>query len=222
MKNSLFFFLLSFSLLINAQKMPMGFVYLSDIENTIQSELRYLGNHNFIGKPIDGYKNDCIIMTQQTATALRKIQSILKKEGLGLKIFDAYRPQEAVDHFVKWAKALNDTLMKKEFYPKVSKSQLFFQGYIASKSAHTRGSTIDLTLVKLKTGKELDMGSSFDFFGDESHPFYKKITKKQQKNRLLLRKIMLENGFNPYDNEWWHFTLKNEPFHETYFNFPVE
>jgi len=222
MKNCIFFFLLSFVLAFNAQKMPIGFVYLSDIDNTIQSELKYLGNHNFIGKPIDGYKNDCIIMTQQTAIALKKVQAILKKEGLGLKIFDAYRPQQAVNHFVKWAKALNDTLMKKEFYPKVPKSQLFFQGYIASKSGHTRGSTVDVTLIKLNTGKELDMGSSYDFFGEESHPFYKKITKKQQENRLLLRKILLENGFNPYDNEWWHFTLKNEPFPETYFNFPIE
>jgi D-alanyl-D-alanine dipeptidase len=146
----------------------------------------------------------------------------LKKENLSLKIFDAYRPQQAVNHFVRWAKILNDTLMKNEYYPKVPKSQLFQLGFIASKSGHTRGSTVDITLVNIKSGKEVDMGSTYDFFGQESHPLYKKITKKQQENRLFLRKIMIENGFSPYDNEWWHFTLKNEPFPDTYFNFPIK
>lgn len=208
--------------LILSQNLTDGFVYLSDIDNTIQSELRYLGNDNFIGKPIDGYKNDCIIVTKETANQLKKIQQLLLKKELSLKIFDAYRPQQAVDHFVRWAKVLNDTLMKQEYYPDVQKSELFQLGYIASKSGHTRGSTVDLTIVNLKTKKELDMGSPYDFFGVQSHPFYKKITTKQKQNRLYLRKIMLENGFKPYDNEWWHFTLKNEPFPKTYFNFLVE
>lgn len=207
---------------ISAQKMHKDFVYLSDVDASIKTELRYFSNQNFIGKPIDGYKKDCVILTKQSAEALKKIQTILKKEGLSLKVFDAYRPQQAVNHFVRWARVLNDTLMKKEYYPNVPKSQLFQQGFIASKSGHTRGSTVDITLIKLNTGEELDMGSVYDFFGEESHPFYKKITKKQQENRLYLRKIMLENGFNPYDNEWWHFTLKNEPFPDTYFNFPIE
>lgn len=208
--------------LIFCQNLADGFVYLSDIDSTIQSELRYLSNNNFIGKPIDGYKNDCIIVTKETANQLKKIQQLLLKKELSLKIFDAYRPQQAVDHFIRWAKVLNDTLMKQEYYPKVQKSKLFHLGYIASKSGHTRGSTVDLTIVNLKTKKELDMGSPYDFFGVQSHPFYKNITAKQKQNRLYLRKIMLENGFKPYDNEWWHFTLKNEPFPKTYFNFPVE
>lgn len=207
---------------ILCQNLADGFVNLSDIDSTIQSELRYLSNDNFIGKPIDGYKNDCIIVTKETANQLKKIQQLLLKEGLSLKIFDAYRPQQAVDHFVRWAKVLNDTLMKQEYYPDVQKSELFQLGYIASKSGHTRGSTVDLTIVNLKTKKELDMGSPYDFFGIQSHPFYKNITAKQKQNRLYLRKIMLENGFKPYDNEWWHFTLKKEPFPKTYFNFPVE
>ena len=207
---------------IFSQNLADGFVYLSDIDNTIQSELRYLNNNNFIGKPIDGYKNNCIIITRETANQLKKIQQILLKKGLTLKIFDAYRPQQAVDHFVRWAKILNDTLMKQEYYPDIPKSKLFKLGYIASKSGHTRGSTIDLTIVNLKTKKELDMGSLYDFFGIQSHTFYKNITARQKRNRLFLRKIMLENGFKPYDNEWWHFTLKNEPFPKTYFNFPIE
>ncbi|PQJ80871.1 peptidase M15 [Polaribacter porphyrae] len=207
---------------VQSQELVKGFVYLADVDSSIKSELRYFSNQNFIGKPIDGYKNNCVIVTKETAKVLKIIQKKLLKEGLSLKIFDAYRPQQAVDHFVKWAKELNDTLMKKEFYPKVPKSELFKRGYIASKSGHTRGSTVDLTIVNIKTGKELDMGSPYDFFGAKSHPFYRKITEKQKENRMLLRRIMLKNGFNPYDNEWWHFTLKNEPFPKTYFNFPVQ
>ena len=197
-------------------------MYLCNIEESIQSELRYITNNNFIGKPIDGYKKDTIIVSQKTAEALKEIQQILLKDGLSLKIFDAYRPQQAVDHFVRWATILNDTLMKREYYPDIPKSQLFNLGYIASKSGHTRGSTVDLTIVNLKTKKELDMGSPYDFFGEISHPFYKKISKKQQENRLFLRRIMLEKGFKPYNNEWWHFTLANEPFPTTYFQFSIE
>lgn len=222
MKNSVLLFLLLISLSTNSQKLAKGFVYLSDIDATIQSELRYITNNNFIGKPIDGYKNNCIIVTLETATTLKKIQQILIQKGLSLKIFDGYRPQQAVNHFVKWAKVLEDTLMKKQYYPKVPKSQLFNLGYIASRSGHTRGSTVDLTIVNSKTGKELDMGSSYDFFGEQSHPFYKKITDHQKRNRFYLRKIMIDNGFKPYDKEWWHFTLRNEPFRKIYFNFPIE
>ncbi len=222
MKKLVFLLLLVLSISCNTQELPKGFVYLSDIDTTIQSELRYFSNNNFIGKKIDGYHNNCVIVSKQTATALHKIQTILLNKGLSLKIYDAYRPQQAVDHFVRWAKVLNDTLMKNQYYPKVPKSQLFNLGFIASKSGHTRGSTVDLTIVDLKTGKELDMGFPYDFFGVESHPFFKNITKEQQKNRFYLRKVMLANGFKPYDNEWWHFTLKNEPFPKTYFNFPVE
>ncbi|ARV07826.1 peptidase M15 [Polaribacter sp. SA4-10] len=216
----LLFVLANFS--VNAQKLTTGFVYLSDVDKTIKSELRYLTNNNFIGKPIDGYNKNCVIVSLETANALKNIQQILLKKNLSLKIFDTYRPQQAVDHFVRWAKNLSDTLMKKQYYPNVPKSQLFNQGYIASKSGHTRGSTVDLTIVNIKTEEELDMGNPYDFFGKESHPFYNKITTIQKRNRFFLREIMLENGFTPYDNEWWHFTLKNEPFPKTYFNFPIE
>ena len=222
MKKLLLLFLSLHILSSCAQKLPEDFVYLQDIDSTIQKELRYLGNHNFIGKPIDGYKTNTVIVSKPTAKALYKIQQELVKKNLSLKIFDAYRPQQAVNHFVRWARVLNDTLMKQEFYPNVPKRELFKRGYIASKSGHTRGSTVDLTIVNTKTGKELDMGSPYDFFGEQSHPFYKNITPTQKKNRLLLRKIMLANGFKPYDNEWWHFTLRNEPFPKTYFNFPIE
>ncbi|MCI2229540.1 M15 family metallopeptidase [Polaribacter sp. MSW13] len=222
MKNILFLLTLLISFSNSAQKLPKGFVYLSDIEASIKSELRYHTKNNFIGKPITGYKNHCVITTLQTANALKKIQQILLKKNLSLKVFDAYRPQQAVNHFVKWVRVLEDTLMKKTYYPKTPKSVLFKRGYIASKSGHTRGSTVDLTIVNLKTNKEIDMGSPYDFFGEESHSFYNKISKLQKRNRLYLRKIMLENGFKPYNNEWWHFTLKNEPFSKTYFNFPVE
>jgi len=207
---------------ISSQKIPRGFVILSNIDDTIQSELRYLGTNNFIGTPIDGYYKNCVIVTKETAFALKKVQQILLKKGLSLKIFDAYRPQQSVDHFVRWGKVLNDTLMKKKYYPDVPKSKLFEQGYIALKSGHSRGSTVDLTIVQRASGKELDMGSIYDFFGEESHPSFKKINTHQQKNRLYLREIMLKNGFKPYEKEWWHFTLKKEPFPKTYFNFPVK
>lgn len=222
MKKILFLFIFAYSTLNFAQKLPNGFVYLEDVDASIQKELRYLSNNNFIGKKIDGYKNNCVIITEQAAHQLKKVQTELLKKGLSLKVFDAYRPQEAVNHFVKWAKVLSDTLMKQEYYPKVPKSQLFNQGYIASKSGHTRGSTVDLTIIDAKTGKELDMGSPYDFFGVQSHPLHSNLSKEQKDNRMLLRKVMLENNFKPYENEWWHFTLRNEPFRNTYFNFSVE
>lgn len=222
MKNLLLIFIIFLCTTINAQTLPEGFVFLSEVDPTIQAELRYLSNNNFIGKPIDGYYENCVIVTKETADALQSVQSELTKKGFSLKIFDAYRPQQAVDHFVKWARVLNDTLMKQQYYPKVLKSELFERGYIASKSGHTRGRTVDLTIIDIKTGKELDMGSPYDFFGIESHPFFKNISKNQKENRLFLRKIMLENNFRPYENEWWHFTLRNEPFPNTYFNFAIK
>ena len=176
MKKHFFLFTFIFSVTLCAQKIPKGFVYLSNIDATIQSELRYLGNNNFIGKTIDGYYSHCVIVSKETADALKK----------------------------------------------VPKSELFKRGYIASKSSHTRGSTVDLTIIDTKTKNEVDMGSPYDFFGIESHPYDNKINLQQQKNRLYLRKIMLDNNFKPYDQEWWHFTLRNEPFPKTYFNFPIK
>jgi len=207
---------------ILSQELPENFTYINQVDKTIRIELRYLSSNNFVGKPINGYHKNTLIITKPTAFALKKVQQKLLKFDLSLKIFDGYRPQQSVDHFVRWAKVLNDTLMKKQYYPKVPKSELFKQGYIASKSGHTRGSTVDLTIIDAKSGKELDMGSPYDFFGAKSHPQHSKITKKQRANRLLLRNLMLTNGFTPYENEWWHFTLKNELFPKTYFNFSIK
>jgi D-alanyl-D-alanine dipeptidase len=221
MKKIICFIIILSTLIFHGQNMPKEFVYLEEIAPSITVTLQYLSHNNFIGKPIDGYKSNCLILSLKTANVLKIIQQEVSKKGLSLKIFDGYRPQQAVNHFVRWAKVLNDTLMKEKYYPTVPKSKLFKQGYIASKSSHSRGSTVDITLVNSKTGKELDMGSTYDFFGIQSHPFFKGITKRQKENRMLLRKVMLDNEFTPYKNEWWHFTLKNEPFPNTYFNFFV-
>ncbi|MCL4155874.1 UNVERIFIED_CONTAM: hypothetical protein GTU68_057740 [Idotea baltica] len=186
MKRLLFLWLLLFITIFKAQDLPDGFVYLYDIDPSIKSELRYFSTDNFIGKPIDGYLKNCVIVTKETANALHKVQQELLKKGYSLKIYDAYRPQQAVDHFVRWARVLNDTLMKQEYYPNVPKSELFQRGYIASKSGHTRGSTIDLTIISIKTGKELDMGSPYDFFGIQSHPLFNEISIKSKKeNRMV-------------------------------------
>ena len=222
MKKITFYLFIWISVTTFGQKLPKGFVYLSDIDATIKSEMRYISHNNFIGKPIDGYQKATIIVSKPTAIALKRVQKELLKFNLSLKVFDAYRPQQAVNHFVRWARVLNDTLMKKQYYPEVPKNQLFKLGYIASKSGHTRGSTVDLTIIDLATEKELDMGSPYDFFGDKSHVHHKNITAKQKANRLLLRNLMLTNGFNPYQSEWWHFTLINEPFPKRYFNFPIK
>ena len=221
MKKIIYPIIVLFSFIINAQKLPKNFVYLKDIAPSIRIELRYFSNNNFIGKPIDGYNSNSLVITEQTAKYLKKIQQELLRKELSLKIFDGYRPQQAVDHFVRWAKVLNDTIMKAQYYPKVKKKNLFKKGYIAEKSGHSRGSTIDLTIINIKADEALDMGSEYDFFGIQSHPLYKNISKKQKKNRMLLRKIMLDNGFKPYENEWWHFTLKKEPFPNTYFKFLI-
>ena len=181
MKKIIFFIIILSTIIFNGQNIPKNFVYLENVAPSITYNLQYLSSNNFIGKPIDGYKSHCLIISLETANMLKKIQQEVLKKGLGLKIFDAYRPQQAVDHFVTWAKVLNDTLMKKEYYPNVHKTELFKQGFIASKSGHSRGSTVDITLVNSKTGKELDMGSTYDFFGVQSHPFFKGITKKQKK-----------------------------------------
>lgn len=219
----LLFLILSFLCIfsVGAQNLPKGFSYLSDIDSTIQIELRYLSHHNFMGTPVDGYQKNVIIVSTQAATALQKVQSQLRPFGLSLKIYDAYRPQQAVDHFMRWARVLSDTLMKQEYYPNVAKEEVFQLGYIASRSGHTKGSSVDLTIVDVKTGEELDMGSAWDFFGALSHPDYPNLNKQQRANRLLLRNLMIEAGFNPYEKEWWHFTLSDEPFPNTYFNFPV-
>ncbi|TYP98209.1 D-Ala-D-Ala dipeptidase VanX [Tenacibaculum adriaticum] len=216
-----FYFLLIISS-VNAQKLPKGFSYVKDIAPTIQQELRYCSHNNFVGIPVEGYEENVLITSTLTAKALKKVQDELLKKGLSLKVFDAYRPQTAVNHFVKWARVANDTLTKQQYYPNLNKRNLFKLGYISTKSGHSRGSSVDLTIVNAKTREELDMGSPYDFFGIASHVSYNKLTKQQKDNRQLLRKTMLANGFRPYANEWWHFTLRNEPFPKTYFDFPVQ
>lgn len=207
-----------------SQTLPEGFVYIKNVIPSIELELRYFGHDNFIGKPIDGYNKEKGIITKETAEALKKIQHELNNENLGLKIFDAYRPQKAVDHFARWAKKLNDTLKKHEYYPNVNKEDLFKLEYIAYRSGHSRGSTVDLTIIDLSTAekKELDMGSPYDFFGQESWVTYGELSNEQLRNRMLIQKIMKRHHFKNYSQEWWHFTLKNEPFPNTYFNFPIE
>ena len=213
--------LLSFTQENWGQNLAKGFVYVDEVIPTIQLDLRYTSYRNFVGLPIKGYqKTRCILSTQATA-ALKKVQTSLRKEGLGLLIYDAYRPQQAVNHFMEWAKDTNDTLMKQHFYPNVKKKDLFKKQYIATRSGHSRGSTVDVTIVNLKTGISLDMGSPFDFFGPESWVSNTNLTSIQISNRQLLQQVMTQFNFRNYPKEWWHFTLRWEPFPKTYFDFPV-
>jgi D-alanyl-D-alanine dipeptidase len=210
---------------VNASALPSGFVYLSDVAPTIVLDMRYANSDNFIGTPIEGYINPVAIATKEAAVALNNVQTNLQRFGLGLKIYDAYRPQRAVDHFVRWAKDLTDVRKQTEYYPKVAKQILFQEGYIASKSGHSRGSTYDLTLVSIANKgvpRELDMGSPFDFFDPKSGSEYADLSVTQRANRLLLKTVMVKLGFKPYPKEWWHFTLKEEPYPDTYFNFVIE
>ena len=197
------------------------FVLLSEAVPDAILEIRYYSTYNFVGTRIDGYEEPVALLTKEAADALRKVSDELIKKGYRLKIFDAYRPQMAVNHFMRWALDKNDVAMKQYFYPELKKDVLFPQGYIAEHSGHSRGSTLDLTLFDMKTEREVDMGGTFDYFGKLSHPSYKNITKQQYDNRMLLREAMLNNGFKPLTEEWWHFTLKNEPYPDTYFTFPV-
>lgn len=204
------------------QKLPKGFSYVQDIIPDINFDLRYYGSHNFVGKKIDGYKSPVLILTTAAAQALEKVEKELNKKGMALKIFDAYRPQKAVDHFKKWATNVNDTLGKKEFYPQLDKRNLFKLGFIAGKSGHSRGSTVDLTIITIHDRQEIDMGSPFDFFGSISHFDSQEINDVQKHNRTLLKNIMSKYGFKGYAKEWWHFTLINEPYQKTYFDFNVD
>lgn len=201
---------------------PEGFVYTHEAIPTAEHEIRYAGSHNFMGEPVTGYEKPVALLSTAAAAALKKAQMELLNTGYCIKIFDAYRPQRAVNHFIRWAKEPKATEMKQEFYPEVDKSQLFQRGYIASKSGHSRGSTVDLTLVDADTGEELDMGSPYDFFGPISHHGAKTITETQTHNREILKQAMNRAGFRAYSEEWWHYTLRNEPYPDTYFDFPVK
>jgi D-alanyl-D-alanine dipeptidase len=216
-----------------------SFVTVTDAVPDVILEIRYYGTYNFVGDRIDGYLQPTALLTKEAAKALKAVSDDVISQGYRLKIYDAYRPQMGVDHFVRWAADLKDTRMKEFFYPDLDKSVLFEQEYIMAKSGHTRGSTVDLTLFDMSTEKEVDMGGTFDWFGEESHPDFcgnpetgeytggvsaagRSITEQQFKNRMILRKAMLDHGFKPLDSEWWHFTLKDEPYPETYFNYPVQ
>ena len=217
------------------------FVAITDVVPDAILEIRYYSTYNFVGARIDGYQAPVALMTKQSADSLRAVSDELMAQGYRLKIYDAYRPQMGVDHFVRWAADIPDTLMKSYFYPDLDKSVLFDQEYIMAKSGHTRGSTVDLTLFDMATEKEVDMGGTFDWFGPESHPDFcgnpetgeytgdnsasptgRSITEEQFNNRMILRNAMLRHGFKTLDSEWWHFTLKDEPFPDTYFTFPVK
>ena len=198
-----------------------GFVVLADFVPHLVQEIRYYSTYNFIGERIDGYEEPCALLTVEAARELKTVSNELNVQGYRLKVFDAYRPACAVKHFTLWGIEDQDIRMKPYFYPELEKQALFAEGYIAKQSSHSRGSTVDLTLLDMKTGKEVDMGGPFDYFGELSHPDYRGITDEQFENRMFLQKAMVRNGFKPIDCEWWHFTLKNEPYPDTYFNFPV-
>ncbi len=223
-----------------------GFVDIKEIIPQIELDIRYYGSHNFLGEKVDGYLAPKCILTKEAAEALLGVQRDIEPFGFTLKIYDCYRPQRAVDHFVRWAKKIENTKTKKEFYPTVDKQNLFKDGYIDSKSSHSRGSTVDLTIVPLPVPEQeeytpgqklyecyltsekrfkdnsIDMGTGFDCFHELSHTANKKISRQQKINRLLLKTLMEKHGFKNYELEWWHYTLKNEPYPNTYFDFPVE
>ncbi len=230
-----------------AQTAPKGaFVSVEDVVPGVKLDIRYRTAHNFIGRRIAGYSEARCLVTRKAGAALARVQARVRRRGYTLKMYDCYRPQRAVDQFVRWGRRLSDQRMKAEFYPRVRKSRVFSDGYIATKSGHSRGSTVDLTLVKLpqrrmegsyRPGQRLldcagpfakrfrdssvDMGTGYDCFDVRSHPLSSKVTGRRRANRLRLRRAMLAEGFEPLSTEWWHFTLKNEPFPNRYFDFPV-
>ena len=218
------------NLKVSPEEDTSQFVLLTDVVPDAILEIRYYSTYNFIGRRIPGYEEPLAILTREAADSLKKVSDELMAQGYRLKIFDAYRPQKAVDYFMEWAQNMGDTLMKPYFYPELDKSILVPQEYIAEKSGHTRGSTVDLTLFDMAKEKEVDMGCTYDYFGLASHPdvqpgqpvgAYQPINQEQYDNRMILQKAMLAHGFKAYDCEWWHFTLANEPFPDTYFTFPI-
>ncbi|WP_133128983.1 M15 family metallopeptidase [Legionella nagasakiensis] len=229
-----FILLLLWGFYLSAYALPDNFVYLHDTAPDIIEDIRYANNNNFVGNPIPGYLAPRCILTRAAANQLQKAQFAIARQGYRLKVYDCYRPQMAVNAFNLWSKDLNDTRMKQRFYPHEPKKTLFEKGYIAHYSGHSRGSTVDITLVKdnkinrtTKTAASqkihsIDMGTPFDYFDESAHVFHQGVSKQQLKNRLLLRQLMKTYGFKPYSKEWWHFTLENEPYPRTYFNFPVQ
>lgn len=208
-----------------AQAAPDGFVDVGEMIPGVVIEARYAGSENFMGRPVRGYRADKVLLSREAAVALADVQRQLAANGMGLKLFDGYRPQRAVDDFMAWTRDANDTVQKQTYYPNVAKDRLVPDGYIAAKSGHSRGSTVDLTIVRLLEDghiEELDMGSPWDFFGPVSHPSSTAVSEEARANRMLLRVLMIGAGFKPLEEEWWHFTLRDEPYPDTYFDFPVE
>lgn len=223
--------------------LPSDFVYLKDIDPSIVQDIRYAGDHNFLGRPVQGYQHAECVLTKAAAVALQRIQQQLKKSSLSLKVYDCYRPQRAVDDFVAWSKVPSEQQMKAEFFPRVDKTDFFKLGYVDKQSGHSRGSTVDLTIVPIPYPKEesyhkgqvlvscfapygqrfrdasIDMGTGYDCMDVLSHPSNTDVSKVARKNRQFLRYLMLVNGFRPLATEWWHFTLQKEPYPKTYFNF---
>ena len=209
------------ALSVSAQ-VPDSFEYIADEIPNIALEIRYASKENFMGRVVNGYAYPKVVLTKKALSALKKAQTEFNQLGYCIKVFDTYRPQRAVDDFMQWINAVNDTVMKQIYYPHLDKRNLVPQGYIAEKSGHSRGSTLDLSLLYLegeKKGQEVDMGGVWDFFGERSNYDYPEISLKQKENRALLQKIMIKYGFLPYAKEWWHFTLAKEPFPNKYFNF---
>ncbi|MDL2283583.1 M15 family metallopeptidase [Oxalobacter sp. OttesenSCG-928-P03] len=201
--------------------MPDDFVYVSDIAPDVQLDIRYYSSNNFLGTRVEGYEAPVAILSRPAAIALKKASDTFMAQGYAIRIFDAYRPQTAVNHFIRWAENPADTRTQADYYPHLDKPSLFAQGYIAARSSHSRGSTVDLTLVDIKTGRELDMGSPFDFFDPVSHHGATRLTAEQIANRKRLTHTMKAHGFTAYPWEWWHYTLENEPYPDSYFDFAV-
>ena len=198
-----------------------GFVSVGEAIPDVLLDIRYYSSFNFIGERIDGYEEPAALLTREAAQALKEASNEAMEQGFRLKVFDAYRPQKAVDHFVRWAKDPEDIRMKAYFYPDLEKKIIIPQGYIAEHSGHSRGSTVDLTLFDMATQQDVDMGGTFDFFGELSHPDYSGVSEVQHANRMLLQSLMVKHGFRPLKTEWWHFILENEPWPDTYFTFSV-
>lgn len=198
-----------------------GFVSVSEAVPDVMLDIRYYSTYNFMGRRVDGYEAPCALLCRETADALRRASDRAVKRGFRLKVWDAYRPQRAVDHFVRWVEDEGDTLMKPLFYPDTEKSSFYALDFIGKRSGHSRGSAVDLTLFDTRTGMDADMGGFFDFFGPLSRYDFEGLTPAQREKRALLRQIMTSSGFMPLEAEWWHFHLIGEPFPDTYFDFPV-
>ncbi|MET0424509.1 MAG: M15 family metallopeptidase [Actinoplanes sp.] len=224
---------------------PAAFVDVAKADPTILHDIRYATAHNFVGRAIRGYQAPKCLLSRRAATALTKVQSAVRKHGYSLKVYDCYRPRRAVSDFADWAGDRADTRMRREFYPRVDKATLFDDGYLAHRSGHSRGSTVDLTLVRLPAAptrayvpgeslapcyapasrrfpdNSLDMGTGYDCFDTLASTLDPRVRGKARANRLLLRTVMTRGGFTNYSHEWWHYTLDDEPYPSTYFNFPV-